>query len=410
MPSQSDSQFKFFLESENDDKGNPAFNFTTQNMNVWKRVVITDSIYQFFPTIEIDLEDSTGVVHDYIVSLEGLQVKATFGSDEDGYLINEYIFEDSQLNTPTITDHISGNVILRGVSYYELLDSIKSKGFNDTISNIAKNIMKSSYGLTDSNKLFVENTTGNVQLYQINTTDVKFLFNLSDYAYSTNNSKSPYLTFFNCSGEFYFMSIDQLFKQESINDEDYPFRFVLDEFRGVNPFAIQNYEILPGGLDINKNNYIKTFYAHKPDGSISKSINKIENHMQKGDGSLLLRKKHQGLHDSFDHVYFGIYENNELDLYKGFQNNQFRDSALERKLSIIVPFNPNVRAGKICTLEVGSNIEEKAGKSSEWSGKWLIIKSKHFYDVDQVPYSVMELGRSRIKVDPNHPFKSDLLK
>lgn len=383
----------------------PAFDMTGQSFKLFPKITISDSMNLFFPVAEVYFKDDLGVIPEKVYFIEGMPVKLQLGNDDDGYCGTTFAWADNQFNETVITNNLSGKNVFSLVSKHYFNNERKSRSYQDTIYNIVKKICNTDYALT-SKEIFSSSTVGTNYYYQGNVSNSEFLSDLADQAYSQNNPKSPLYTFFNANGEFYFMTINELFAQKAINAGN-PYLIKQDQFSLINPTYIQDYWIQYLGAKENFQNYkIKTF-KHKSDLSVENETLDYKNHIYRDStGKILIRKNYQKITRNLN---LGLYDNeNDIYRFQGLSNNLYRNSALPVRAIVTFHFNPLAVCGKTIELEVQSHDLNK-GLSKEFSGKWLIMNSKHFIDEDARPYSELLIAKSTIHVSENHPYKKDFL-
>jgi hypothetical protein len=382
-----------------------AFNFDKASFKNFPKIVISDNINSFFPVSEVYFKDSLGVIPETIGFIEGLEVKLQIGNIDDGYVGGDFALVTTQMNDVVLANNLSGNTIFIFVSRHYFNNEKKTRSYKDTISNIIKNICLTDYNL-DITKQFISNTIGNDYYYQGNIRTSKFIEQLSDQAYSQNNPKSPFYTFHNVNGEFYFMTINEMFAQKVINPDN-PYLIKQDKDSSTNPYHIQDYWIQNLGAEENFLNYKINIFKNASDLSIDNNELDYKDHVYRDEnGKILIRKQYQKVTRN---VNLGLYDStNDLNRFQGLQNTLYRNSALPTRLIMVAHLNPLLVAGKTINLEVQSNDLEK-GLSKEYSGKWLCMGVKIYDDQDNIPYVEALLAKSTIYIDERHPYKKDFL-
>lgn len=399
---------KFLLKSDP-----PIISFESSPKEVFARVLLSDSIFDFYPDMEVTVNDEAGSISDYIISSEGLKFESKLGNDDDGYLISEWVWSENQLQNTVPTYHVGGDFMFGFDYYYEFLDVKKSNAFNDTISNVVNNIIQNDFNIIESTKKLITSTSEIGYRYRFNETIEDRFNKWVDIAYSQSFDKSPFITFFNASGKFYFCAIEDLMKQEDFVSEE-PFILDMSENSSIDYQSIDKYNAFFIGTPMNKMNYRKKIYSIKRNSVSENEIYNIEDFKLSGSGNYFITQDVLSLFESTPRIqsgveYFGIYdENKEQHLFNGWRNSEFFDSYFPIRFEIVILFNKNALSGKKIKLEIGSSIKEKNDKSSEYSGEWLILESSHMIGANAIPYSKLILGKSGTKVDPIHPFK-DLL-
>jgi len=413
-----DSPYIFSFISETSDSGKIALDYSNEPMTIWKKVLVMDSVFNFYPSLEIILPDDFGFISDVMVAMEGMTFTAKIGDKTNNEFIeHKYAVQKNELIHVKNTTHLSGDVLLNLTSYHNLQDVRNSMAWNDTISNIVKELCGQKGLKLENSKIkddYVEATDGKDVWYQINETAESCIKKLAKRAFSQTYEKSPYLTFINANGELYFSSIDKMFKNPPIN-KDNPYTFSGQEDQSYSPWAIKNVYTIQGGLEINYPNYNKKTFTRDKSGVVNTGtsgdgeVSKINDHITKGSGSTFFRQDliTDTIPTDFDD--FGIYEDKDRQFYKAFVNSLFIDSTLYLRLEITVNFNYQAVSGKVITLKVPSNIKEKSGGAKEYDGEWLILNSRHFYDKDLTPFTRLVIAKSRFIIDSTNPFKNRLL-
>jgi len=383
-------------------------NKTKKNFPIkaWNRFVTLDDIFAFYPQIEININDETGIILGTIVNGEGIVIETGLGyKGTDTWLKSKWVWNINQTlpsQTAKKASFINGVSIISMLSEHYLYDSVKTRAWNDTTSNIFSEVLK-DFSLTDTKKIIKTETNDKNYYYQINETNSEFLTRLATRAYSSKREYSPFVCFSNCLGEAYFCSIEELFEKDNlISTETY--KLTTEKESSVDPFAIRSIDFSQLGLYINKLNYRKKFYKQKIDGNIDGTeVVDISNFVVKEKGKQLFLKDVVGTSTKiFDYQDFGICDDTtELSMFKGFRNGFFINTYLPMRMSLTIPYNAKAATGKLINIEIGSNIEERNSKTSELCGKWLIIKCQHYYDRDGQPSTSIDVGKNKSVVDPS---------
>ncbi len=401
-----------FLLTTKSDTG--VLDFTKSPKEIYRRCLISDSIFDFYPDAEITINDEASSLSDYIISSEGLKFTSKLGNQTDGYLESEWVWSENQLRDTIKSFHVGGDFFLGLDQYNSLLDVYKSNAYNDTMSNAVKNIIKEDFNIEGADCCLITDTSEIGYRYRFNETIEDKFIKWSKSAYSQSFDKSPFITFFNAAGKFYFCALEDLFKKEEFISEE---SFILDmsEDSQENFQAIDDYSAFFVGMPFNKENYRKKIYNHDKDSSSENETFNIEDFKLTGSGNFFINKDIVDLFTKTPRLqssckYLGIFDKTkEQHLYNGMRNYEFFNSYLPLRLEIVIKFNKNAVSGKKIKIELDSTIEEKNNKSSEYSGDWLIIESSHYYDADAMPYSKLIIAKSGTKIDPVHPFKNSLI-
>ena len=102
-----DSPYIFSFISEKADSGNIALDYSQQPMSIWKKVLVMDSIFDFYPSIEIVLPDDFGLLSDGLVMMEGMSFDTKLGNKETGeFITHKYVVQKNELIDPKVTTFI----------------------------------------------------------------------------------------------------------------------------------------------------------------------------------------------------------------------------------------------------------------------------------------------------------------
>lgn len=399
--------------------GPPKFDFNDIPDPTLKIVEIKDSIYDFFPSAEIIIDDAGGFVSDIMTIVEGLVFELSLYNENIplDILKNKYIWSEYQMRETKVGDHIAGRNIFVLISKQLLDNTTTSRAFAKmSTSEIATMIATMDFGITPTfipasyplglihETINISNTDDKTTWYQFGENHSEFLDSLSNTAFSISAPYSPFYTFINCRGEFYFMHLEDLFLQPSVMK--YVMCNTSDDKKAD---LIHNYNIQFDGVPDNMDNYSVKFFSTDAYTGIPLSEplpNKLQDHISKMGGGNYLLKRDVALKKplGWDTENLGIYSIDELPQMYGRQNSRFANSALAYHWEIDVQFNPNLACGKIIELDVPSSVILK-GKTIEYCGKWLITDTTHWMDSNHVPITHLGIVKSGIEMALTHPLK-----
>lgn len=355
------------------------------------------SIFNFWAYGIFILNDPIGLIAQGLLFIEGMNFKIKFGNRELGYFDNKWTWSEDQIVDARVGSHLSGmnQLILLSSEYAK--DLPISKGWKGTkISDIVKDIATNIFKIPVE-KQHITATVGTPDVPQMNEKNSEYIKRLALLACGASNDKSPFYTFVNSKGEFYFMSIDEFFKQKSEIDLE----FSMDKDMAFRREVVKGYTLLMGGLPTNFQNYKTKVYVTKDDGSYESQEPVISDFHHKSSGEkILIRRSEQkgtsevlnlGIQESFDDKY----------ITKGKISSNYRNSAIPYRLQLKMQCNPKTVAGKVITLKVGSTMEEKI-VATEFSGKWLIIEEILVGVNTDSPYQLLTIAKSTMKISPQH--------
>jgi len=381
-------------------------NFNNQSLRSFPTMYMMSDIFGFYPYGELYLDDPAGVIIDNAFFVEGLKIEYKIGNDEEGYVGHDFSWSENQVNNTVMADYVSGNNVFILLSYYNTIDTVRSKAWKDkTLSTVITDIVNNDFGITDVNKINIFDTTGDDTWYQINSTIRDFLWFNREQAYTENYPNSPYISFINTNGEFYFTCLESLFNEQKPVAN---YKFSFSKSSSIDPTVIKDYDIVSLGVPKNKFNYKKKLYTIDKAGTYGSSDTDIKDFSAvDSKGKVIIRQQLQETYS--DYRSMGIKET-VLDEYRINAQRNFEnlDSALSTRLPLTINFNPKCVTGKLIELTVGSTIANKQ-VLSELSGNWLIISDRHFMDQDGIPHTSIVVAKSKINVNNNHPFFNDFL-
>lgn len=386
-----------------------VLDFTELPLENFRKVYFESDVFAFFPYGEVGYEDELGTIPDRLLFIEGLEIKIKCGYEDLGYIENDYCWSESQFVDCIVTDHLAGLTNFELLSKQYAKDYKKSKGWKlRRTSDIAREIALNDLQIS-AEKIFISETDGLNDYPQVNETNRDYLKRIADMSYSRNFPKSPFLTFINSHGEFYFMAIEEMFKkQQSVAT----FKLKMDINQLIDPEIIKRYDMTFGGMPANKEDYRKKVYSVASTGIYENEITAINEHFTKGPKEkYLLRTQYMPIGLEFsDYLNLGIAETpEEKKIVKGKINSLYKDSMTSTRMNIVVSFDHNCVTGKMVEIEVDSAFEDKQ-VATEYSGKWLIINDRLMFDgTNKTPYQNLTICKSGIQVDSNHIFYADFL-
>lgn len=397
------NDFEFLMKSNLPD----FMDFTTLPVRAFPRIYFSDSIFKFYPYGEVYFNDPLGEVSDKVYFIEGLEFNIKFGKI-NAYLEHDYLWAEDTVNDMVMNNFISGTKVFVLLSAQSQNDIPQSRAWDDVISNVVNTIVGDFNPPTAK---FVTATTGKRIWYQFNTTNREFLKDIANVAFTDKSSiPAPFYTFFNCAGDFYFMNLEELFNQQEIAE----YKFTIDEESLVDETTVKNAEIYSLGTPVNKDGYHRKVYKIDETGASVNEQFLIADHFIKKDTKtsasqkMLIRKDTSQESNPTEIIDLSVTESTETEFVKGRLINLYKDSALSYRIAIIINSNSDAVAGRTIVLDIDSSDANK-GKATEYCGKWLILESEHYADIDGIPYSRLLLGKSGIPIDSDHPKKADFI-
>lgn len=403
------------------------------------KILFQDSIFDFYPTGEVVINDKSGAIIESFFFIEGMDFNIVLENTTDdlfpsmeeilsglttiGSLEGDYVWANYQINNTVIESHIAGHNVFLFDSKYQATDIKKSRAWNyetggvlnplgaKPISEITRQMAIEDFGITNPLLQKITPTAGFDYWPQHNTTNRNFIKNiLEKNAFSPGFPTSPFFSFINLSGEFYFMALQQMYLQKPV--ATYTLQSIQDDMSSrYDYFTIKDFIIQFGGADINRDVYtIRSYFLEMNTGEVLKQGLKDYNIHEAQLASEGLNKftilNSATQNQLFSVNDFGLgFMPQQLETFLGRQNSKYQDSDTSYRVVIIVHFNPYCVAGK--TIEI---IFSKASKfdlpSSEFFGNWLILSSKVLVSDSGTQYSQLVLCKSGVIVDPTNPYQA----
>ena len=401
----------------------PIINFENENATLYNKAEICDSIFTYYPFGEVQLDDRSGFLQESIFYIEGLEFKLKLGSTElDANpertvkeIEHDFIWYSEQMPQPIFSaGKVTGTLLWTFSSKHRKTDRKKNKSYKGDFTSIIDEVLGvqgGNYGLKYTPATSFEPPLNNGTYYQSNQTDAEFIMDtLRPQAYSVTNSKSPYYTFINLNNEFYFATIDELFKRQQPVCK---FTFVgADEGEGgLNDFKVLSFTQNFGGYSINKDKYIQDVYKFKDSWKVEEE--QLSDRVFKGIKGLgkITAFKTDILGKTYENVEFGMETDELFDSfnYEGFKNSQFNNSMINYRMTIQTSYAPEAISGKLVELEMRASIGDSL--STEFSGNWLVIQSRHGFKNEGacVPITQITIVKPSIDIKPDNPYASRFL-
>jgi hypothetical protein len=372
--------------------------FDDSTFKLFPKIELRSDLFKFYAYGEVIFVDNYGIVTDSINFVEGLPFDFKLGCKDDGYLETTMVWAENQLLDTNVQATLSGNNTFMFLSRERMYDKPISKMWkNYKISDIVQEIATSQFKLS-ADKIYITPTIGSNDFMQLNETNREFLLRLANLAVDQNNQKSPFFTFINTIGEFYFQSVTEFFNQQPIGT----YEFTFNKETSLDPFAMKKFTLLLGGVPVNYKNYKKKAYSIDKSGAYVTSDEDIKDYYTKlKNEKLLIRSSYQQVTDVVD---LGLIGTDDKQIRQGKLNAMYKNSALSYRMPMVIQFNPKAVAGYCIDLKVYSNLPNKE-VSTEWSGKWLIVRDHILVNENGKISTKLTLAKSGIQVDSKHPIK-----
>lgn len=372
-----------------------------------EKFIISDSMQGFFPSAELNLLDGLGFMSDTLPVIDNMlfyTILRDFNLKKE--LVNTYALVTYQLHGETAADYLSGVSLLGFIDSNYLNNTPVS--FRMKNQNMKKLIEKLIEKYEITNTFISGNIRGKNDWNVFNYLPSEYIQMLSERAVSRDNENYPYYAFMNAKKEFYFMNIKELFEQPVVHTFDVG----VEPADSVGNSTIFNYIFMQDGAAGEFFNYHqKTFYVDEH-GSFQERLNKIDNHIPKLGSGGVLNMFQKNLEDVRINNDLGVFSN---EACLGVRNSKYRDGALNNRLNISCHYNPDLVAGKIINLRVGSYEENQAYNNYLVSGKYIILESSHIYFNDRdsnvnFPTTQLVIAKPYVVINEKNRLYDELVK
>lgn len=399
--------FKFSLESD------PSmFSFETYVPSIHNRIILQDSIFNFFPYMELVIMDDAAIFTELNFFVDQLDLKVKLmNPDEKDKLEHNFYWSEYQLNDISSNEVVVGAVMYPCKSNFLKQDEYKSESYEGDISTVVRQIM-SQYKFPGGFPKLEIGQTANFDTWYQSGYNWELIKTLSKYALSPIYPNSPFLTFINCKSEFHFMSLGELFDQRPVETLYFGLQDDINQYnKDLRNDVIRGFSFQSLGAPITMDTLRSTYYRVDEEGEYLDEDVKLTSKMTRnriGQNKVNIRK--QDLELVRSSPCFGIVDSFfQKSMYSGWVNSQYLDTFLSHRLKVEIDFNPKICSGKTIETKFLSPNDEKDNKATEYSGKWLVLECGHAVDENGKAITVMDVGKSSLKIDRKHKFFQDFV-
>jgi len=367
---------------------------------------IHSSIFNFFSNAQIKVKDISGLLREYMFSVEGGLFKIKLGVKDDNYLESSYVVvSDSDINE--VSGILSGNLQINLMHEYYNYQNIENSAYTGRISDIINNDIASDYKFS---KVNINDTGSTSTWYRLGMNQKNFIEQvLLPNTYSNNSYNSPFFCFIDLDNSFNFRNYKFLYKNSSgitlnyqpIKQEEMSITTILD----IKPFRDSSL----------KTKYLRNRTVVTRDyltGDYIEESHTIVDNPSNKDSTL----KVPIINDKnfvTDYSYFSFTQQDEGDtealkariLYK-----EKEGFSLE-KFVITTLFNPNIKAGIAIDINVSVASEDNTLEYGLFqSGSYLVEDCIHAWEGlgNRKAYTTIIVSRKFATI-PNYTVKSLLI-
>jgi hypothetical protein len=399
--------FKFSLVSD------PAmFEFTSFTPGVNERISIQDSIFNYFPYLDLVVVDDSTIFTEDNFFVENLKLKFKLSDrTEKLKMYHDFYWSEYQINQIASREIVTGAVMYPCRSNFWKQDEFKSKSYRGEASSIVFKIMN-QYRFPEGVPKLNISTTTNFDTWGQNGFDYNLIRTLAKYSASSLYPNSPFITFINSRSEFNFKTLKELFNQKPVQT------LYFGQQEDITPFdkdtrndVIQNFSFQSLGSPFNFKNLNSEVYSISDTGSYNvKEVSFKDKLKDNKIGQNKINIREEDLIKIRSNKNFGIIDSStQKQMYTGWLNNEYLDSLLSFRMSIELNLNLNICSGDTVDLKFLSPNSEKDNKATEYSGKWLVLESGHTIVGNGQASTVLNVGKSSLKFYKKHKFFRDFI-
>lgn len=375
------------------------------------------------------VSDKSGIFAERYQFVESMRQTITMavrdGVTTSDRISHKFYWLRQDIQNPSLSDHINGTHVWRFASVFNQMDSVKSKAYGISaatstglpLAQIIRQVI-APYGFLPTSTYISPMDNADIY-YQGNKKDFTFLNELTRKA-DALGSPSPFLSFINLQNEFYFMTLDDLLKQQVSADNK--FQIETSQLQGLESGSVARYSTMFGGAELTEDYYERDVYTLGSDGEYTRQKTYLYDYMPRmqinpgeigipGNQSFALRGA--DMKSGLKSVSFmGLQDtSSQKSNLRGRQTWEVLDALLPYRIDIVVPYSPNSVSGH--TAEVAVRREAGAGMYSDvYAGKYLIASSEHQYQngyrtgnsILHLARPVIQADRSKPVGDPSHQF------
>lgn len=368
-----------------------------------------DSIYNLYSSCIFEIEDVAGFLQEGLALAPGAKYKLEYGNKD---IINssEFVIDNDNLEDVKEPGYLDGRVSLRLKHAWWYDQVIRSKGYQDRISQIVRDIAN-TYNFTELNI----NDTGNEDTWiQPLITDAKFITEmLLPNAFSRNANNTPFYCFIDVGNVFNFRNMDSMLNEEQVAEINY----TIDKTNLVGNDNIPAPNKTTTSIrrwSKNSSNWWpltsrRIFKIDRTDGTLSEEEDAITEYPAQNNLYMpILRPQENGFH-SYKNVQFSEYSTGRKENVQGWQLNSVKDGMFVDEFLLIIPLNPALKSGKIIQFNVFT-VESRGQKlSKRFSGRYLIEDCEHIWNGEERRgFSKIVIGRKYVALPSSYNLRSKL--
>lgn len=371
-----------------------------------RKVYLRDSIFDFMPYAELEINDDEGAILDNVFFSEGMifnlkfgipEVKGTNGQVvEGGLLSHSFCWSEYQVPEGFIGEGVVGYNKMILTSKLALANRPKTVAFKKPISDIVDEVLTKQLGVNGTFfKKNITKTTNNSNdvWYQAGRTPEDFLDYLASRAYTTTNVKnSNFVTFCNLNNTIYFQSFMDLYNQTPVKEIETGG----SDTATLDSNTLRRIKVIGLGMPESFRNYNNSYHKVNSDGSFTdynKTIPDLDYTLNNQSKKIIMKDL---LNETTSINSMGVCENVvDLENCKSKELLQYINMNSFYQIIVETRFDAKYVSGNIIKF---NNKKDNTLPISFLSGNWLITRSEHLYVEDGNAYTTMYLAKPSINI------------
>lgn len=358
-----------------------------------------DSVHSLFPRATLELDDTTGLFHEYQLLIEGAPLELSYGYEED-FIKNYYVVERTENPTPGVQGSISGAYVGRLVHRWAHLQELKSEAIKGPASSVVGTLL----GSIEFKQKTIQASLNAGTWYRPMVSQQDMIERiLLPRTFSQDADKTPYFCFIDSKNGFWFTSFAKLWAQVPLADLEYK----AVGSTGFNRYSVQDLKpFSPGDENVRPTLGRRLFALNDQDGTFADELDPITDHPKQGSMSMPLLGD-GALVTGYDYPgYFRPNDKFDQDNLNGLKLNGVRNGLMLERLYATLPLNPQLTAGATVNVKTYLYSQDGVQLSLYYSSKYLIESSDHVWNgQSQTGHTNLLLARNRVKLPSSYLIK-----
>ncbi len=360
---------------------------------------IDTSIWKILPTGNVIIQDPSGLLQEFLLTVPGTKLDITFGYEESFYKVPFIIVSDILPEVENASTN-GGTLTIPVIHAWAFKQDPKLTSFDDRISGVLRTLTT----VFPFNKVNINDTENQNFWYQSLKTDVEFIEEiLLPKAFSRNSKFTPFFCFIDGQNNFNFQHYKYLSTQKPITILEY--KEVVGKDFNLNIVADYSRKRMSFFEDELFHNRI-VYGLSTTDGSVISEVDSIEDYSLKQPNDKIPYRKDQ---DISNYTYYEkLYD---LDDVRGNRIFNQRKSISQEEILLVIPYNPEILAGSMVTFQTGVSGKNDDGSNlSQFSGNYLVEFASAIYDgFNQQAIMKLVITRKFNKYTNNYLLKNSLV-